>query len=383
MKKMIILNIWFLSLLCCSIIISSEKIDIAKVSEAVSAMCLKEMPEKFDFQTIFQGPSGASIGTYNSLQITSENILNFAQGMPDYVRIGINKWLNENAEAIKYIMHRRNALSQVRQEMTENNEMLKKSSLENWSKWNYTIPVSIKEENDYCIQISGPLIRLGNIAAYNKTFWEDVKEKSGIEGINALPTVPTFQSASRLAHYLRLQEFFSIEKKHQDAHQNAEGFLLNTMPLYALMVPWSNSNSSDDENLIIVQEVLKGPKILLKDANKKGTLTNDQISQLFRMVKYVGFWSDLTSNIFVQNDKLYTFDFEQPGNSNPEDFFQKNLAKYHWNLTGAIKGIMDEFIIPESDQYNFFRDLILNDPMLQDPRYNPYRCFYQKLFAAR
>lgn len=333
-----------------------------RIVELIVNYLKKEDEKRFDYSVITAGPVQFSIGTYNSVPINQSNLLQLAFPIPEKIQKAVGQWLYAHKDLITYITKRRNNLSEWRKEMQENNSMLANKKIRNWSRWNYVLPLSVEQEDDYCIQLSGPLIKRGNIAAFNNTCCDDLPENK----INSLVTIPTYQTASRLAHYLRFKEYLAHIKNPK----------LQTVATYGMSLPWSNSNSVDDENFIVVQKVLASAQTL-KESNKPGNLTTDEIYQLFEMVKYVGYWDLTPINLLVKADTLHVIDFEQPGNSNPAHFFQLNWAKYAWNITGAIKEIA-KLIKPNSEQYTYFKNLVLNDLLLQQlPFFHMYENFFE------
>ena len=68
--------------------------------------------------------------------------------------------------------------------------------------------------------------------------------------------------------------------------------------------------------------------------------------------------------IFFYNGNFYPVDTEQPNNSNRNDFFHLNKAKYDWNVMTGLEAIA-YMLERNSDQWRFFKELVLNDTDIQ------------------
>jgi hypothetical protein len=304
-------------------------------------------------QTLIWGMYNYQVNTYKSIPIEPGTILALAPKVPKKIKRSVLKWVENHKDILKQLLANNYPFSKCKRKREADNELLRLYGIVNWSQWNYIMPLTVYEEQDYCIQLSGPIIRRGNIATYNGTCCDDMVA----EDIDALTIIPTYQTLSRLAYYLRFVEFCQRERPSS----------LATLPTYVLYVPWATGNRCDDEHIIIIQKVLRNG-VQLDLSGKLYNLTNTELTELFKMVKYVGYWDNFKKNIFTVNGMLYILDLEQPGNSSPLDFFHKNRSKYEWNTVGGIKEIAD-LIRPHSEQYLFFRQLVLNDPDLKQFTY--------------
>lgn len=203
----------------------------------------------------------------------------------------------------------------------------------------------------YMLKISGFSNRLQSMLI-TKGVWPGQWGSAGavgivvVHGTQAVPLaqvlpefIPTYQTASRLRNYLLCTEV--IRQKGLQAVQVPQTFL-------HLLDP---TQPPHDENSVIIEKKINAPRLERKNLNDN--LTDMHVKELFALIEEVGLWTLVKGNYeltkpeasawhiddILRDDAgvLYLIDLEQPNNSSPEHFFERNNVEHHGNIKSGIE----------------------------------------------
>lgn len=151
--------------------------------------------------------------------------------------------------------------------------------------------------------------------------------------------VETYQTASRHRNFLLCSEV--IREQDLKLVKIPKNFIFLLNP----------NQKPHDENCIILEETIQAKPLertrLAKD------LTEEHVEELFTIVERVGIWTLVKGDYSLTKPEesswhiddilkddagvLYLIDLEQPNNSNPEHFFDRNNTEHHGNIKSGIE----------------------------------------------
>lgn len=199
--------------------------------------------------------------------------------------------------------------------------------------WNYIFDI---EGTNYVMQIAGPLYRAKCLLVFNDPNPNDPHLQETTDDIMCDQVIvkqsATYQTVSRVAHYLRAIE--AIEK-----------FGLNSVIVpktYLIGKDKDEHNEVNDNNSIVIQEKLKKTVIPVRENVDKlvSGISPKMVEEFLILVVYADLW-DLEANLLfdIQSGKFVISDLEQPGGSNPSEFFQKNMTHVLRQIRSGINQI--------------------------------------------
>ena len=151
--------------------------------------------------------------------------------------------------------------------------------------------------------------------------------------------IPTYQTASQFRNFLLCNEL--IEQHNLR--------LVRATEIYIHLL--DQAKAPYDENCIILKKQVSAP--WLERNNLATDLTEDHIKELFILVEGLGIWQlikgehDLAKPLvgdwrvgdILRDEKgvLHLHNLEQPNNSNPDYFFDRNDTEHHGNIKSGIE----------------------------------------------
>ncbi len=225
---------------------------------------------------------------------------------------------------------------------------IEQAGYKNESQANYVFKV--KALLDHLLKTSGSGNRFmsskfGHGLSWNDEISEDIMQKI-LSGEKR-----TFQTASRMATYLALQDLI---KSKNFKHVRVPKTYLVTL---------DDSDKVDDNNAIILSDPIsaKAKKITNENVHE---ISDVMIRELVRAIAVGGLWSSWDGgNLYVDGDKLYIVDLEQPNNSKPQDFFHQNAYKYHSDISVGIDHLLN-LLKHNKAKLNVAIEAIQQDPLL-------------------
>lgn len=240
---------------------------------------------------------------------------------------------------------------------------------------NWVFPVNF-DSKKYYVKISSYFTRMMNLAAcaHETCVFKNIEEFTQ-EELERFEIVPTYQSASRVANYLKMNETC---KKHVMRDFGAA-------PTHLVYLPDRPQNDPNDNNVIVLQEEVKGLQGLTFEHIQH--LPKNQIENLFYAIKELCLW-DVRINIHGILGREYEVlqimfcDIEQPWQSSPRWFLNKNKTLVDMGVDNGLYRL-GEFVMlnnihyKKTDQWNHLRSLIMND---HDVMQNEYSDMLRRLF---
>jgi hypothetical protein len=209
------------------------------------------------------------------------------------------------------------------------NLLLQLQGMPNLSRWNYIFDI---QETRYVMQIAGVLNRVKNLLVFNDPNLDDphLQDKTPDDLCDKAIVMQssTYQTVSRMAHYLRALE--AIDKFKLD-----EIVLPRT---YIIGIDEDLPAEVHDENSVIIQEKITDVTPVRDIVDQIAeTITEKAVKQLLILAIYAGLW-DLNANLLFDKatGRFAISDFEQPQCSNPRYFFHKREAHVIGNIRNGI-----------------------------------------------
>lgn len=205
-------------------------------------------------------------------------------------------------------------------------------------------------------KIAGPANRFMNVKMGKGLRYNDPVTVQILKEILSGET-PTYQTASRMATYLVLKDL--IERNDLQHIAVPKTYLIS----------YGDTGAVDDNVAIVVSEKIPAgaepvtPKNLAK-------VSSAMIKDFVRAIAVGGLWSSWgDGNLFVDGDKLYIVDLEQPNNSKPSDFFHQSKAKYHSDVWVGIDKLL-QLLQHDKAKLAFAVKAIQEDPLLNAPDFS-------------
>jgi len=199
--------------------------------------------------------------------------------------------------------------------MQINNRALTTNNIENLgSTGNYIFEVP----NANClIKIAGLPNRVCTLI---KSTGTDPYDKSGLQklDLNKIEHVSTYQTISRIAYFLSMMNV--LNDKGLVKHQ------IIVPKTYLLPIP-GRANTVSDDNFFVVQEKIPNLRPLdLSDlAKMKDKDLQQTLKELYAIAQTGVFWNVKADSLMSNNKgNIIPLDFEQPNNSDPRQFFNKD-----------------------------------------------------------
>ncbi len=308
--------------------------------------------------------------TYFGRLISSETIEQFIKPLPEDAQLVVT-WIEEHADELSYLATTPDPLAAWADKKFYGNKLLTKRGAPNQGNNNFVFKVP---HTNYWIKISGPLRRLVNIYVYNTgrnpfmpSEYKLHKEFSNATLLNSFNKVPTYQTISRFANFLRCQEV--IEK-----------YAINKVyvpEMYLVHIPGTPYDIADDNYIIVEKEVMHIENICTIKHSKR-PLTETCIKQLYYLITQGGIFDFNGENLQIDTSgNLVFIDLEQGIVENPSDFYNKDKDIYDFYVYHGIKSFMETHIENDSNEYNFLKSLVIKDSMLKKTEYWQN---YQQLF---
>ena len=287
--------------------------------------------------------------TFNGQPITPETIYDLMPPLPEDDRAALDelKTLSSTKVILTQLLAFKNFPNWRAKQMLDNT-ILGAFDITNESKSNYVFKLG---EMNYVVKIAGPINRLQSILMAHG-YWP------GQQPTTPITKVDTYQTASRAAYFLVLKEFIERNKlKHVQAPET-----------YLMRYP-DTAKTVDDEHAFILQKTLplSAKKITPEVAQ---TLSDDIIGETVQTIIAGGLWN-IKNNLFLDesNNTVQFVDLEQPNNSAPADFFQRDAARYYGNLSSGLVELMDLFT-GNPRKLALIRALIESNPVFNSPDFN-------------
>lgn len=201
-------------------------------------------------------------------------------------------------------------------------------------------------DKQYSIVFSTPALRASNLKEKFGCFCKPMTEEQEASINNAISKTDTFQHISRFAQF----ELFEKIK----AEKNLS--LVYTPTLYLIKLPWVSEDRIADDTCIILEETISN--IQPVDNTFTSSMNNEQVRQMYEIVKGVGIWN-LKNHWFVDQDrKMYIIGMQQQSKTSPENFL--NPVDPLLNIREGIKSLASYFPV-DSKQFGYLIDAIQND----------------------
>ncbi len=287
--------------------------------------------------------------------ITEDSLEDYVTSVPDQEA---QAWINEHAHFLAYLARMPVPLYTWPEKYENGNWHLYKRGIKNYGYTNYIFQIP---ESSYWIQIGGPKHRVRNLYTYNtnkNSYWytEIVKhwELRNELMLNKFTIVPTFQTISRFAFYLALEEaLYRLESQH-----------IHIAPTYLIHIP-GLKKSICDEHYIVVQKHMEGLKPLRDVPELIEDIPDQAFVELFNVICATGY-SNIKNGLYIDpHNNLVLLDYEQRNIENPEDFFFKNLTSFEECVFNGIEELAHIHLKPHAPKkYERLLWLIASDQTL-------------------
>jgi len=297
---------------------------------------------------------------YKGNPITVDNIYILSSEyspIPSQARIKLDEWFaqDDNKRLLKQLLQFKfDDEHAFENKSRQDNQHIQQENIKNKSSYNYVFKVP---NLNYYIKIAGPENRARS-ALMERGIWPGQQPTSSIRNEVLSGRIKTYQTTSRMAYFLILQEL----KRTQGLEHIA------TQDTHLIYYPGSSGMPNDD-NVFIVQKALPNNAQKLTGEKLK-ILSNDMLEDLIYAIMGAGLWS-IKDNIFIDNKGkiLYLVDLEQPNNSAPKNFFYKDAVRYYGNINAGLEHVFD-MLQGETKKLQFVRKLIESHPVFQSPDYH-------------
>lgn len=272
----------------------------------------------------------------------------------------VGRWIKNHADLLMYLARTPYPLATWPEKFENGVWHLHKHNIKNigYNNYIFTIPSS-----DYWVKISGPKHRVRNLYTYNtgkNSYWytEIARhwELRNATLLNNFERVPTYQTISRFALYLLLQEAI---KEYECQH-------VKVTPTYLVHIPGTDTTICD-EHYVIVQKHSNNLTCLRDAPDRILNIPNQAIKELFCLIRDTGYWN-IKNGLYVdQDNNLMLLDYEQRNIENPEFFFHKDLDAFEQCVLHGIQELATIHLKPHAtpEKYELLLWLIATDRALQ------------------
>jgi hypothetical protein len=263
--------------------------------------------------------------TYQGIEINAESIGSLLIPLSKSHDAHVKEWRDKNKDLLACLLDFSYKNSDWETVYKANLEKLKKETIENKSEYNYIF--SLPTDKDLFVQIAGPKHRIRNL-----------QQKEGICDTelqsletDALKKCSTFQTLSRYAHYLC---FYKIAK--------INNFTNFKVPATYLIPLHDNQPTTGycDDNCFVIQERIPENCVVVRENKERLSNVNLQsFKELLTAIAPAALW-DIEPNLLIDDENnLVLGDIEQGYNTNPDDFFQKNIYMFNHLTCCGFKGL--------------------------------------------
>lgn len=287
--------------------------------------------------------------------ITQDSLEDYATTVPNQ---RAQAWIHEHAHFLAYLARMPFPLYTWPEKYTNGNWHLYKRGIKNYGYTNYIFQIP---ETDYWIQIGGPKHRVRNLYAYNtnkNSYWysEILKhwELRNELMLNKFTIVPTYQTISRYAYYLLLDEVL----------EQLDCVHIRIAPTYLVHIP-GLPKSICDEHYVVVQKHIEGLERLRDVPLRIKDIPDQAFVELFHVICATGYWN-IKNGLYIDSDNnLVLLDYEQRNIENPENFFFKNVDGFEESVFNGIEELALYHLKPHCPKkYERLLWLIANDQTL-------------------
>lgn len=311
------------------------------------------------------------INTYQGQVITPASLTALSQhNLPDEVKQKTEEWLNKNPEIVQKVIQQNyeiKSLEDFKRIYEENKRLLEQNNITFIPSNNHILDNVIP---GYVIKISPLHLRVNNIlVGVNRSpddqlprLFDKISEETTVKKIaklNALlPMINTYQTASRAATALRLEEY---------AENNPH---ITPIPTHVITIPGCPADAADKHCIVLEQKMTTVRQLgTLKDPTDY--FTPEGLIALLQAIQYAGVWNLTSSNIFINdNDQFLLPDGEYPDNTNPSTFFHNDKDKFLWNIGCGFEQLWHQFP-HNSKQREIIKEFVISDKNLQQSRKFP------------
>ncbi len=266
------------------------------------------------------------------IEITAKNLYARAPKVSLDLEKKLKSWTDENKDAWKAFVEQPGKVDEYKDKGKLVTQMLQEKKLKSLSQNN--IIFELPTAPGWLVKISGIINRLClQVAAQDKPYGQ-------VKQIDQTKTVPTYQTVSRVLGAMKLHD----AKKHHKLDE------LRVVKKYL----WSPTERCDDESCIVVEQMLKGHK-LLKDYSSQELdelLTEKKVEQLLLAAKHAGLWNLTGDNIAVtKTNKLVILDTEQPNTMKPSQVFNggdQAKSRFLFNVNCGVQSLYQ--VLPQGSK---------------------------------
>lgn len=268
------------------------------------------------------------------------------------------QWIEHNADFLGYLARMPHPLSDWSQKYSNANWHLHKRTIKNHAYTNYVFQIP---GTTWWIQIGGPKHRVRNVYTYNtqKNSYDYVEiakhwELRNSNMLNSFEVVPTYQTISRFAIYLLLQEAIdALGCTH-----------VHAAPTYLVHIPGYATHVCDEE-YFVVQEHVEGIVRLRDVPERVKNIMPETVKELFNVIRHTGFWNVKNGVYINSNNDLVLLDYEQRNIENPTDFFYKDVMSFDTGVHNGLQELATIHLRPHAPKlYEQLLWLIANESSL-------------------
>jgi hypothetical protein len=294
---------------------------------------------------------------YKGESITAQNLVALSkQDLDPNIEQQIYEWFDKNPDIVRHVVQQEGPLTSFKERREYNNKLLDQAGVIKYNSANNYIFSIPDIEKKYVIEISGFYSRFINtMVGFKKnrrpngnTPPEELNELR--EEYNILKdSIPTYQTASRVATSLRLQEAIG-----RDYY-----WYVHPIKSHLLTLPGFPPDSDDKHSIVIAEYVNMTPLSEFQPDKALQFLSSEDLKQILSVAKTSGLWELNAQNICVDaQGSIRLPDTEQPDNSNPEDFYHKNEDKVWWNIGCGVESLYS-WLPENSEQRAIVRQFIV------------------------
>lgn len=259
----------------------------------------------------------------DGIEITSKNLYTYAPRVSLDLEKKLKSWTDENKDAWTAFVKQPGKVDEYKNKGMRVTQMLQKQNLTSLS--SNTIIFELPTASGWLVKISGIMNRLClQVAAQDKPYGQ-------VKQIDQTKTVPTYQTVSRVLGAMKLHD----AKKHHELDE------LGVVKKYV----WSPTGRCDDESCIVVEQKLKGYRLLKNFSSQEldEFLTEKRVGQLLLAAKHAGLWNLTGDNIAVtKTNKLVILDTEQPNTMKPSQVFNggdQAKSRFLFNVNCGVQSL--------------------------------------------
>lgn len=299
----------------------------------------------------------SSGNTYNSCEITAENILSLVPATPESLISEVHNFCDKDPRILPMLSgtdwyEKDRNFNRAPLTVTSREDAIYTSfwgsrreyskTLGNKSNYNFVLPLN----SEWLIKASGGGNRRENINSYFGHEYGTALSQEQIERF-ILECGKTYQTVSRMAYWLRSKE---IKNK---LNLNRVG----VPKKYLVRLP-NRSAHIDDTNYVVVAKNIAGAVPITQTDLPRDP---EVIKQLTQWIGYSAAWSVNPENILAHENKAWVVDLEQPNVHKPTDFFHKNIEIHRSNVLHGWNELETNIIVPYGETHAVDMSQILEE----------------------